>query len=275
MKLSIIIPAYNAEPYIEKLITKLHAQVTKDVEVIVVDDGSDFPYLAAYPEIQVIRFEKNRGVSAARNAGLDRAKGEWVAFIDADDLIADDYVKRILAELAYKPDYVYLSWKTFGGGWDYEVILKSPKDKFPPFNLCCWNRVYKRSMIGAVRFNEKKKIAEDAEFIASVKEEGKKKAFIGTPIYFYRTSPRNSLTERFNRGELDMERIVYHLPHLPQGGGGHYHDQRQEQGTGRILHGGAAAADCGNRPSGHPNAALQSDRKTDPCASGDLSGTHP
>ena len=216
MKLSIIIPAYNAEPYIEKLITKLHAQVTKDVEVIVVDDGSDFPYLAAYPEIQVIRFEKNGGVSAARNAGLDRAKGEWVAFIDADDLIADDYVKRILAELAYKPDYVYLSWKTFGGGWDYEVILKSPKDKFPPFNLCCWNRVYKRSMIGAVRFNEKKKIAEDAEFIASVKEEGKKKAFIGTPIYFYRTSPRNSLTERFNRGELDMERIVYHYPHLPK-----------------------------------------------------------
>ena len=216
MKLSIIIPAYNAEPYIEKLITKLHAQVTKEVEVIVVDDGSDFPYLAAYPEIQVIRFEKNRGVSAARNAGLDRAKGEWVAFIDADDLVADDYVKRILAELAYKPDYVYLSWKTFGGGWDYEVILKSTKDKFPPFNLCCWNRVYKRSMIGAVRFNEKKKIAEDAEFIASVKEEGKKKAFIGTPIYFYRTSPRNSLTERFNRGELDMERIVYHLPHLPK-----------------------------------------------------------
>lgn len=213
MKLSIIIPAYNAEPYLDKLVKRLFPQLTKEVEVIIVDDGSKFPYIAPLKGFKVIR-KQNGGVSSARNLGLEKAKGEWVAFIDADDLVSEDYVETVLKKLEDDPDYVYLSWKTFGKVWDFEVILKSIEDKFPEFNLCVWNRIYRRSMIGNVRFNEKKAIAEDAQFIQEVQEAGRKKAFIGKPIYFYRTDPRNSLTERFNRGELDMERIVYYLPEI-------------------------------------------------------------
>jgi len=213
MKLSIIIPAYNAEPFLDVLVRRLFPQLTKEVEVIIVDDGSNFPYIAPVKGFKVIR-KPNGGVSSARNLGLSKAKGEWVAFIDADDLVAEDYVETVLKTLEDDPDFVYLSWKTFGRGWDYEVILKSVEDKFPEFNLCVWNRIYRRSMIGEVRFNEKKAIAEDAQFIREVREEGRKKAFIGRPIYFYRTDPRNGLTERFNRGELDMERIVYYLPEI-------------------------------------------------------------
>lgn len=215
MKLSIIIPAYNAEPYISQLIARLHNQYNEDMEIIVIDDGSKFPYLPEYPEIKVIR-QENRGVSAARNTGLEEATGEWIAFIDADDLISDNYVEKVFKTLKEDPDYVYLSWTTFGGGWKAYVQIKDMEGQFPTWNQCVWNRIYKRSMIGDVRFNEKKAVAEDAEFIRAVKEEGKKKAFIQDVIYFYRTGIKNSLTARFTRGELDMERIVYYYAKIPE-----------------------------------------------------------
>ena len=216
IQLSIIIPCYNAEPYIDELMDCLNAQMADSikewVEIIVIDDGSEKPYKPKYNWVTLIR-QKNKGASAARNAGLDRAKGEYIAFIDADDLVAKDYIQRILMKISIeKFDYCYLSWHTFGSGWKYDVRLKNLDDKFPPFNLCVWNRIYKRSMIGKVRFNEKKKIAEDAEFIRAVHEEGKRKAFIGDYMVMYRTTPHNSLTQRFGDGLIDMRRVIYYIP---------------------------------------------------------------
>ena len=94
MKLSIIIPCYNAEPYINELIDCLKPQLNDDVEVIVVDDGSKKPYKTSAP-IKVIRKE-NGGASSARNCGLDNASGEYISFIDADDIVSVDYVKKLL-----------------------------------------------------------------------------------------------------------------------------------------------------------------------------------
>ena len=212
--LSIIIPCYNAEPYIHELLEHIHPQITDEVEVIVVDDGSEKPFKTNHKWATVIR-QKNGGASAARNKGLDKAKGEYVSFIDADDLVADNYVETILHKIeTEKFDYCYLSWKTIGSGWNCTVKLNSIDDKFPPFNLCVWNRVYKRSMIGKVRFNLKKLIAEDAEFIREVQEDGKKKAFISDFMYFYRSDVPESLTKKFGKGELDTERVVYYFKHI-------------------------------------------------------------
>ena len=213
VKLSIIIPAYNAGPYIYELYNNLKPQLTDEVEVIVVDDGSRIP-VEEMEGFKVIR-QSNQGVSAARNTGIDNAKGEYIAFIDADDCVSDSYIKTILAKIEKEHfDYCYLSWKTFGKGWRYEVRLNSITDKFPPFNLCVWNRIYKRDMIGDVRFNTKKPIAEDAEFIRMVKEKDHKKAFISEFMYFYRADTPDSLTKRYSNGELDFERVVYYWPHV-------------------------------------------------------------
>lgn len=213
IKLSIIIPAYNAGPYIYELYGNLKPQLTDEVEVIVVDDGSRIP-VEEMEGFKVIR-QNNQGVSAARNTGIDNAKGEYIAFIDADDCVSDSYIKTILAKIEKEHfDYCYLSWKTFGNGWRYEVRLNSITDKFPPFNLCVWNRIYKRDMIGDIRFNTKKPIAEDAEFIRMVKEKDHKKAFISEFMYFYRADTPNSLTKRYSNGELDFERVVYYWPHV-------------------------------------------------------------
>jgi len=212
--LSIIIPTYNCKDYTDKLLFCLNKQITDDVEVIVVDDGSKVAYETDYKWVNLIH-KANGGPASARNAGLDASTGEYIAFIDGDDLVADNYISSLLAKIAEVHfDYCYLSWKTLPGGWQCDVKLKNIKDEFPPFNLCCWNRVYRRDMIGDVRFNELKLIAEDAEFIRDVKEEGRKKAFIGEYMYFYRSNVTDSITKRFGKGELYTKRAVIHYDHI-------------------------------------------------------------
>ena len=211
--LSIIIPCYNAEPYINELLEILDKQVNDSVEVIIVDDGSKKKFTTDYKWATVIR-QFNQGAASARNTGLDNATGEYIAFIDSDDLVADNYIATILYKIETERfDYCYLSWKSFGG-WSCDVKLNSVNDKFPPFNLCVWNRIMSRDMIGNVRFNTNKPIAEDAEFIRDVKEDGRKKAFIKDYMYFYRSNTPNSLTKKFGEGELDMRRVVYNLPKI-------------------------------------------------------------
>ncbi len=210
MILSIIIPYYNAKVYTDELLHALSAQMTKDVEVILVDDGSDEPYTTEYEWVKVIR-QKNGGASKARNTGLDNATGEYIAFIDADDMVSERYIERILDKIDTEHfDYCYLSWRTIGNGWRCEVKLNTINDKFPSFNLCVWNRIYKRTLIGDTRFNEKKKIAEDAEFIRDI--ESGKKSFIPEFMYYYRSDVPNSLTKRFRDGKLETQRVVYYYP---------------------------------------------------------------
>lgn len=212
--LSIIIPYYNAQKYTDELLNVLNPQITEDIEVILIDDGSTIPFKNKYKWLRVIR-QENGGASAARNTGLDNATGEYIAFIDADDLVSDDYIAQIVKKIKTESfDYCYLSWKTLPGGWQCNARLKTVEDKFPSFNLCVWNRIYKRSMIGDIRFNTNKLIAEDAEFIRKVKEDGKKKAFISKHLYFYRSTTPDSLTKKFAKGELNTRRIVYNIPHV-------------------------------------------------------------
>ena len=211
MELSIIIPAYNADKYLPLLLDCLDKQIAPDVEVIVVDDGSRVPFKTDYSWAKVIR-QKNGGASAARNTGLDNATGKYVAFIDADDLVTNDYISQIKSKISEGCDYIWISWRTIGSGWQANIILRTLDDKFPPDNLCVWNRIYRRDMIGNVRFNTKKLVAEDAEFIRLVETDGLKKGIVSTPIYLYRSDTPDSLTKRFAAGELDTKRIVYYLP---------------------------------------------------------------
>ena len=111
MKLSIIIPYYNVKPYTDELLDCLAPQITDDVEVILVDDGSKEIYETKYKEWCTVYRQKNKGVSAARNKGLELSHGEYIAFIDSDDLVAPEYVSRIFSKMPF--DYLDMSWKSF------------------------------------------------------------------------------------------------------------------------------------------------------------------
>ena len=100
-KISIIVPVYNAEQYLRRCIDSILNQSFTDFELILIDDGSKDKssdicdeYAAKDSRIKVYHKE-NGGVSSARNLGLDNANGEWIAFVDSDDFIKEDYLKHM------------------------------------------------------------------------------------------------------------------------------------------------------------------------------------
>ena len=103
MKLSIVVTAYNVEKYITKTLNSIMNQTVKRFELIVVDDGStdgsnplirDMLSGVQETEYKIIR-KTNGGVSSARNRGMLEASGDYILFLDGDDYVADDLVKRI------------------------------------------------------------------------------------------------------------------------------------------------------------------------------------
>ena len=91
-KISIVIPVYNTEKYLEKCISSVLSSTLKDVEVILIDDGStdDSPRIcddfAQKDNRIIVLHQPNQGLSVARNIGIDNAKGEWLAFVDSDSI---------------------------------------------------------------------------------------------------------------------------------------------------------------------------------------------
>ena len=204
IKLSIIIPMFNTEPYIDQLLKCLAPQLTPEVEVIVVDDGSTFPFLPPYPSIKVIR-QENKGVSSARNRGLKAAKGEYIVFIDSDDLVTDDYLSQIFQSIENGPDTVYISWRSIDGRLG--KIIRSESDEFNPYNRCVWNRVFKKTYIKGLKFNEEMQVAEDDDFLNHLPPTTSK-TYISKQIYLYRAGRQGSLTDRARKGEFKKPDIV-------------------------------------------------------------------
>ena len=215
MKLSIIIPAYNAEPYLGELVACLSRQIVDGVEVIIVDDGSDMK--VAYKEkwLTVIN-KKNGGVSTARNKGLEVAKGEYIQFIDADDLVPAYFIKLLLQKIDEEsPDIIEYSWKSLSNeGVQHNMKLNSVNDRLSNCSSC--TRCFKRSTIGDIRYNEKKDATEDEDFSRKIgfldKDSPLKRAVIPEYMYYYRTYVPNSKIKRFKKGVMKTKRIVYYYP---------------------------------------------------------------
>ena len=103
MKLSVIIPVYNAEKYIQETIESAYAQNITDMEVICVDDCSTDSSVqvvetlqAEYPTLRLLKNDKNMYAGYCRNRGIEAARGEWIHFLDADDLTADGVYRKLL-----------------------------------------------------------------------------------------------------------------------------------------------------------------------------------
>lgn len=179
--LSIIIPTYNRNEYIVKLLDNLHSQMQNNVEVIVVDDHSDIPLEKSW--FKYIYLDNNSGgASIPRNVGLDRAKGKYIAFIDSDDSVSDDYIETILNKTKEEWDYCFISWKTSSN----TIIIK---DNPPNWNCCVWNCIYKKEIIGNERFNPNLRIAEDYDFNIRVRKG--KKANIEKVLYYYNETSKS------------------------------------------------------------------------------------
>lgn len=207
IKLSIIIPYYNTEKYTDELLAVLEKQVTKECEIILVDDGSKKEYCPwqMMDNMIILRHLSNRGVSAARNTGLKKAKGEYIAFIDSDDMVTEDYVEQILLAIESEPDTVYLSWRSMDG--KFGKTIRNMKDEFGPYNRCVWNRVFKKEYIRGMKFDEKMPVAEDDDFLKRLPK-AESHTFVSKPIYLYRVGRQDGLSVRKARGEFDEPDII-------------------------------------------------------------------
>ena len=115
---SIIIPVYNVEPYLRRCVDSIVHQTYANLEIVLIDDGSSDncpqicdSYAAADPRVVAIH-QANGGQSKARNVGLDLAKGEYIAFVDADDKVEDDYVEVLLQNaLSHNADVVVSGYR--------------------------------------------------------------------------------------------------------------------------------------------------------------------
>ena len=213
IKLSIIIPVYQAEPYIHELLNILEQQINEEVQVILIDDFSNPKPNLERPWLKLLRNDRNRGISYSRNRGLELAEGELIHFLDADDMVPENYVEYIFNLLATKDfDYIDLSWKTLPGGYQHDYKLINDDDALP--NPSASTRIFRRSFIGDVRFNENKDAAEDEQFTRNIGIKSGKRICATEYMYFYRISVPNSNSKRYLKKQTRTKRIVYHYNHV-------------------------------------------------------------
>jgi len=185
--ISIITPYYKTLKEIKSLAKILEPQLTEDVEWIIIDDGCNETELDKL-KAKVIHLEKNTGgASIPRNTGIDVAKGKYIAFIDGDDKVTDDYVAKIKEKLTDNFDYCYIGWKSK----HHNIIID---DEPPAWNCCVWNCIYKKSLIGEERFNPIYKKGEDYDFNIRVRKGVKSN--IKDILYIYNEDNPLSLTKQ-------------------------------------------------------------------------------
>lgn len=184
MRLSIITPYYRTLEYTLKLAKVLEPQLKDGIEWIIIDDGCNEKELDNLKAKVIHLKENSRTASKPRNIGLDVAKGEYIAFIDSDDIVMNNYVEKILSKTRKQPDIIYLSWKS--KVHDIKIITRPSK-----WNCAVWCRVYKRELIGETRFDEKLRKAEDWVFNQQVKP--KISLVIKEQIYIYNNCRKGSI----------------------------------------------------------------------------------
>lgn len=217
LKLSFIIPVYNSQKYLNECLESICKQVNKDVEVIIIDDCSvDKSYQISkkfdkkYHFIKVLKLKKNRGVSYSRNKGIEKAKGDYLCFIDSDDKLSNGGVSIILKHLKmlnYKDIFVIKNLilnnkKKKVGVKDYYQTFKLNKKSelvsctknLSEFRPTCWNFIVRKKFIKKHEINFKEIItAEDWVFVSEILCHCKRFHLINKPIYIHRAYEINTL----------------------------------------------------------------------------------
>lgn len=197
-KLSIIIPYYETHKETKKLLNILNLQrAGTNVEVVLIDDASDGDDFKDLVDIYV-KNEENKGVCYNRNLGVKLATGNYIAFIDCDDMILDNYIWTILKEIEKHNDLTWISWDSSFG----KAIVNSIEQP----NLAPWGCIFAKKILKKNKFNEDYNIGEEPLFWKMVFRNKKLKIGYTTNIIYYYNIRENSLTRRYNRGEVSLKK---------------------------------------------------------------------
>lgn len=223
-KISIIVPVYNVEKYLSRCVDSIINQEYKNLEIILVDDGSTDnsasicdSYQKKDNRIRVIHKE-NGGLSSARNAGLDVATGEYVGFIDSDDYIAKDMYfnlySRIKASKSTIANCMYV--RVFDSGETSESRVPHTKDEailketyleellLHDGDVSVCTKLFSKDLIGDLRFDTGK-LNEDLLFMVKILNKFSSIEFVGKIGYFYYARDK-SISSRYGKAFIDMQK---------------------------------------------------------------------
>lgn len=226
-KVSIIVPIYNVEKYLERCMNTLVNQTFKDIEIIMVDDGSpdNCPqlcdeYAKKDARIKVVH-KKNGGLADARNAGLDVATGKYIAFVDSDDFVKENMYENLYniainnsADTVFCGHYQYSNNKAIEGKRNLrekKVFEGNDLNEFAldfvaspigvktdwKYEMSVWHGIYSNELIQKdhIRFRSEREIlSEDIYFNQLYLVHSKKIVYIPEPYYFYCDNNGSSLT---------------------------------------------------------------------------------
>ena len=234
-KISVIVPIYNVEKYLEKCINSIVFQTYKNIEILLIDDGSTDKSSYICEEwkkrdsrINVVH-KANGGLSDARNCGLNIASGEYVCFIDSDDYIENDYIEKlykILIENKLRVSQCGINYinendkKLKQIGYRTDIVLKGREiikdscDKHFIENEVVWNRLYDIKIFENLRF-PKGKIHEDEYITYKILYNEDKIAITAECLYKYRQSNNSIMRSKYSIkkfrdfSEAYKEKIMY------------------------------------------------------------------
>lgn len=220
--ISIIVPIYNVEKYLNRCIESIVNQTYKNLEIILVDDGSpdNCPQICDQwkekdNRIKVIHKE-NGGLSDARNVGLDITQGEYIAFVDSDDYIHVKMYETLITVLLEKDcDIVQCDFSKVADGQqvnnellEYKVKEYNVKEALyslineNPLKQVVWNKLYKKYIFDTLRF-EVGKLNEDDFFTYQAFDKCKKICSINVSLYYYLVRDTSIMGEKFTIRRLD------------------------------------------------------------------------
>lgn len=207
--ISIIIPLFNAENYIIQCLDSFEKQIYKMFEIIIVNDGSkdnSASIVESYSKksdmkIKLIN-QENAGVSAARNKGLDNASGEYICFVDADDMVGPEYLSQMVDIInEYDCELVICGFKPIPENWDISLYIYKKyhtkimtsdevlrKFLYQDIVSGVWSLMVKRNVIkkNSLRFAEGYRYSEDLEMVWKLISHSKNVAYNRSQLYIYR-----------------------------------------------------------------------------------------
>lgn len=240
---SVIVPVYNVQDYLAQCVRSLIVQTYRNLEILLVDDGSTdesgrlCDELTAGDERITVLHKPNGGLSDARNYGIERANGDYIAFVDSDDLVRPGYFERLLRPFGDDSDIdiSICSYSLFWDGGeitdissnlcDYEVISSNEALR----RLCeprrsmqleiAWSKLFKKSLLHDIRFPVGQ-VHEDTATTYKLYFSARNIAISDERLYLYRQRD-NSITGAFRPSNTDMignlmERDVFYRAHLPK-----------------------------------------------------------
>ena len=221
-KVSIIVPVYNVEKYIEKCLNSLVKQTMEDIEIIIVNDGSKDnsinvinKFIKQYPEkIQYLE-KKNGGLSDARNYGLPYAKGEYIAFLDSDDYVEEDMYEKMY-KLAKKENSDMVECDFI---WEYPnkqkedigQIYTNKKQMLEKVRVVAWNKLIKTNIVIENKITFPKGYRyEDVEFTYKLVPYLNRVSFLKKPCVHY-VQRENSISNLQNERTKEIFNVLDHV----------------------------------------------------------------